>query len=1022
MRPQTTHYTDHGFGGMDALTPAENLRPGQAQVISNFLMAPGGKLVSRSGFLGQLTSAMAAPIYLARERYVMPDGTLRLIFACNGKLYRFTPGGTSATEIKKTGSISFSFTDAANVRFAQWGRYVFLLDAGDTTGSIWRVDLGAGTDAISLSSLVRPTTPPVATASFQVLDTLAVANWAVDAFTGANSNLCANKIFTGADSTGSDLGDYWKIVAGTPKAFDNGDAGLGDLPAVTGGKWLRLDDPGDVVALAKDTGASTAWVDNGYATNASWSTASADRRYCDRFLFKCRGVKIGTAAKSFHVRLQFFSSAATPSNTTDVLYEVNQEVTLTTMGQDELVRFYIDVAPFIASSVRYIRLFLLPDPTSTVTNDGPYVTDVSLQAVHPYWDKPTTPPSDAGFLPIGEDVNILRGLYIAYAPGTAIVATGLNKLALTLSLASTVSPVPMVQFKFKDSSGNIWDSDPVAFGSTITVDITDMPVSMKAGIAKFAMVFLEDATIGAPPTTRTPASTRCAIYINDLVVPGNLSVGVPYSYLFSDFSADGTTYVEGGLESSGSPDSEQLTLTGAQGRVSVVLPSGHTAGGTHFLIWKRGGIFPNSDTRPRLAAMVPVGSNASGTGWSWDYATRTFTDNVADTDLWFADAYQVGRDSPPTGGRCLTVHASRLFVGRYNSTGKTNEIWASWILDSGTDAGFYFTSAPDPSDLEGEIKGGLLRERGGPGDRVQALVSMIPPTATTVDMLAAHLLILKEDSPPSTLTGSRGGVGVAGAFALQSSTGQKGGGCIAPQSAEFVHGVWWATATGLQTQSGSSLSPVSLALKPLLSLQPIGKARYSQVFTLWHDRKAWVLLPGSGSTDGVIYVWDELAPEGSRWSRLSASWGFVSAVSLSGGQDTGDMYLGGRDGQIYLYTGTVDKATPGGSSVGISLAITTRKYGEAGAGAISFYAAQRAQMIQMEVEAGASTTFTGTIQGDGASKAFSWAFASGVSVALIRGLGDVRGTTLWITLAATATTSVSVRGLALMATETSNRS
>lgn len=1020
MRPETHRYIDRAFSGMDAFTPPERLPSGVAQLIDNFLMTPGGALVSRSGFQGQLSTALGGPVYFARDRYIMPDGSVRLIFACAGKLYRYTPGATSAVEIQKTGSVSFAFTSAANVRFAQWGKYVFLLDAGDTTGAIWRVDVGAGGQAVSLSALTRPTAPPVATLGLKVLNALAPADWSPDTFSNANVNLCGNPRFTGGSSGGADCGDYWAILRGAPDCQDTADNG--SLPPLASGdKWLHLDNSGDVLALCKDSAGTLSYLDNGYAENSKWSSSADARRYCERFLFKCRAVKLGTDAKAFTIRIQFFSDAATPTDDVVPLYQHEITVLPSVIGKDELVREVIDLRGQIPSGIRYLRLFFMPNEAGASTPHGPFVTDIELQAIHPYWEVPSPLLSEAGFIPVGDDVSILEGLYLAFNASGTINASGLNRLALTLSTPATFTPLPSVYFRFKDASGNVWDSPPTVFSSAISIDITEMPEAMKAAIDRFAMVFAEDAQVSGLKVSRTPASTRCAFYINDLVEPGNLSVGTPYSYLFSDFNADDDTYAEGGIESSGSPDSERITTTTIQGRTVVTLPSGFSPAGDYFLIWRRGGVVPNSDTRPRLVAMVPVGSDASGTNWSWVSSTRTFTDNVPDTDLWFADAYLVGRDSPPLGGRCLIVHAQRLFVGVYNATTKVNNIYASWLLDGGTDAGYYFTNAPDPSDLEGQIKGGLLLERGDAGDRIQALASMIPPESQQNDPLAAHLLVLKETSPPSILTGSRGGVGVDGAFRLLPATTEKGAGCIAPQSAEFVHGVWWATASGILTLGGSRITPVSLALGSLLTLKDIGKDRYSQVFTLWHARKAFVLLPGASTADGVIYVWDEQAPQGSRWTRMSAPAGFVSGVTLSGGQDTGDVYLGGRDGQIYLYTGTSDKATPAASATGIPLALTTRKYGQDESGPVTFFAEQQAQEVQLEMETGASLTLSGTLYSDQASRAFSWAFPSGVSTALIRGLGTHRGTTHWIALTGSATTATKLKALSLRTTETSNR-
>ena len=654
---------------------------------------------------------------------------------------------------------------------------------------------------------------------------------------------------------------------------------------------------------------------------------------------------------------------------------------------------------------------------------GPYVTDIELQALHPYWDKPSPALTEAGFIPLGNDTSILSGLYVAYNASGTFSAAGLNKIALTLSAPATINPIPRVAFKFQDASANIWTSPPTLYGDAIAIDITDMPTAMKAAIDRFAMVFLDDATISGLTVSRTPASTRCAFYINDLVVPGNLSVGVPYSYRYSDFSADGATYLEGGIESSGSPDSEQLTLASVQGRTEVTIPASFTPAGNKFLLWRRGGVLPSSDSRPRLAAMVSTTANATGTGWTWDFTTRVFTDNIPDTDLWEASVYQIGRTAPPLGGRCLAVHAQRLFVGVYDATRKVNEVHVSWLLDGGTDAGYYFTSSVDPSDPEGETKGSLLRESGNAGDRIQGFASMIPP-AYTGDMLSAHLLVLREGGPPSSLTGWRGGVGITGAFSLLAATQEAGGGCIAPQGVCQVAGhVWWAAATGLVTLAGSQIKPVAEHIKPLLSLEPIGRSRYSGAFLLWHDRKALALLPGAASTDGVIYLYDELAPPGSRWVRLAYSVGFVSGISLSGGQDAGQLYLGGRNGQLFLYTGTSDKATPAASAVAITFTLTSRKYGQGeSSGPVSALAPQRAHQIVMQVEAGASLALTVTLTGDNAAARTSvWTAPSGVSQPILRSLGDVRGTTHQIDLSGSSTTGASLRSLGLTVTETSTR-
>lgn len=994
MRPETKHYIDRGFSGMDAFTPAEDLGAGQAQLIENFLMAPGGKLVSRSGFQGQLTTALSGPIYFARDRYVMPDGSLRLVFASAGKLYRYTPGATSAVEIKKPSSVSFSFTSAANVRFAQWGKYVFLLDAGDTSGAIWRVDLSAGDVATSLSALAKPTVAPAAT----IIGGTALVS-SLGALTWGNSPGTDTAIIATAETNFVNGTSFWTFVnASNANTLDaNGlpcvelDANTGDKDYVRFASAQALPAFGSSVPGLESLKRKLAKLEFTYA--ATENTGSTDPEQ------SVRAVLSGTDSNGY----MFLDAQLDETTPTVRVFPASRFRTIADFREN--------------SGVTHLQM-RLESPTAATTK-GCDVNQIVLTVP----DSTLAVSNASGVATVKQGTALVHNNTL-YAGGLSAWATlaatqdwsAYSSITADIRKDATVSSLSL-ELGAKTSAGWFWTSASSVTGQEqVVFDLSGIRSSLGA-VTHIAFRVVSDLTV----ENLAVGGTQTLFTVANLRTPGNLSVGIPYSYLYSDFDADGAAYLDGGLESSGSPDSPLITPTAASRRASVVIPAGFSPAGDNFLIWRRGGVLPNSDTRPRLAAMVPIGSNATGGGWSWDYATRTFTDNIPDTDLWFSDAYQIGRDAPPLGGRCLIVHASRLFVGVYNSTTKVNNIYASWLLDGGTDAGYYFTNAPDPSDLEGEIKGGLLLERGDAGDRIQALASMIPPESQQNDPLAAHLLVLKETSPPSILTGSRGGVGVDGAFRLLPATTEKGAGCIAPQSAEFVHGVWWATSSGLSTLGGSRVTPVSLALGRLLTLLDIGQTRYSQIFTLWHARKAFVLLPGAGSDDGVAYVWDEQAPQGSRWTRMSAPKGFTSAVTLSGGQDTGDVYFGGRNGQIFLYTGTSDKATPSASATGIPLSLTTRKYGQGDSGPVAFFAGQLAQEIQLEMETGASLTLSGTLSSDGVTRSFSWAFPAGVSTALIRGLGRHEGTTHWIAFTASATTATALKAVSMKATETSNR-
>jgi hypothetical protein len=985
---------------MDVLTPPERLSPGEAQLIENLLISPRGELQLRPGFQGQLTTPLGGPIYLARGHYVMPDASRRLVFASGAttaKLYRYTPGATSATEIVKSGGASFAFTSQGkDVRFAFWGRYVYLLDGGDTSGSIWRVDLSTGGQAVSLSALTAPTAAPTAT----LLGGSALVS-GIGALTWGNSPGTDTEIIAVGETNFANAAAFWTFREGASNANTLDANGL---------QCIELDADGGSRDYVQFTDAQ--------ALPAFGSTVpgleSLKRRLARLEFTFAATENTGSTDPEQSVR-----AVLSPTDTNGYMFEDSQVDSITPTVRVYPASRFRTIADWRGvTGATHVQLRL-----ESSTADGTKGNDVNqIKLTVPDSTLAVSNASGVASVKQGSAMVFNDTLYAGGLSAWATLAASQDWSAISSVTADIRKDAAVeslaIELGAKTSAGWFW-SAPVSITDQVEVafDIASIRGSLGT-VTQVAFRVESDLTVA----NLAVSGTQTLFTVTNLRTPGSLTVGASYTYLYSDFDADGATYEAGGIESSGSPDSTITTPTSTQRRISVTIPGAFSPAGDKFLIWRRGGERPDSDTRPALAAMVSTTANGSGTGWSWDYTTRVFTDNIPDTDLWFADTYQVGRDAPPTGGRCLTVHAQRLFVGVYDATRQVNDVHVSWLLDGGTDAGYYFTRAQDPADPEGEIKGALLHEAGGAGDRIQAFASMIPPAQTGQDMLSAHLLVLREGGPPSTLTGWRGGIGVSGAFQLLGATQEGGGGCIASQSAEFIHGVWWAAAVGLVAVSGGRIIPVADAISPLLSLKDIGQARYPQVFTLWHDRQAWVLVPGSGSTDGAIYLWDEQAPQGPRWVKLSSASGFVSACSLSGGQDVGELYLGGRNGQLFLYAGTADKATPAGGNVAISFALTSRRYGQGESGGVSFFSDQRAQQIQIEAEAGAALSVTGSVTGDGgATRAFAWAFATGASRALVRGLGNVQGTTHQVALTGSATTATSLRGLGLTVTETSNR-
>ena len=1027
-----TPYTvgDSYFHGMDTRIDPERLDPGICQNITNLLPSGNGSLTSRAGFQGMLTTAHAGSVY-SMTRWVSSGGTVYFVYAAVGKLWRVAKDGTSATEIKKTGAVSFSFTNnGRGVMMRRRGAYIYLIDSEDSSGSLYKLDMAgiiASTAyATVLSGLTAPTSAPTATK----YDDAPVIRLGTDygtwsQFSPTSTNLITNPNFDGG-GTGGDVGTYWKEY-GAPKCYTN--ATVSSLPVLSGTyTWLRVDDPADRVLATGTSGSTSLSVTNAYYSNSSWT--SPTKIYATRFLIDFNLITVGTGNKPVWVKMQFFSSD--PTGTYDVdkpMFEINRSYTPSVAFKTERMRDSIDVSDQVNSGdPKFIRIYILADINQASGASSNYVTDFNVYPTPPTLAQPSTSlTGDAMFFypdssMMDGNLNQWKGVF-AY---TATNLTGYDQLSLLSEIKGQWSAYPMFRIGFTNGT-DYWYSAEYQFAPSVTIDISSCPTSIKSASNCFYFEFTTDGVIVAPPVTRA-VTTDGPLRFKTISTPGNLTEGAAYTYWYSFIDANGTTYADGGIESSGSPLSATLDMTGGATRVKVeITRSGYPSGTDYLAIWRLGGTMPDGDTRARLVAFVSTTADASYPAstttssptnkWYWDYNTTgsvsTFYDNMPDAELVNAESYQAGRDVPITGATAIAVHGDRIVLG------KGGCVYFSWLIGDTENNGLYFTYNPDPSDPQVSIKGALLRVV-GTGDS-NKIVALCPLLLGRADLIGNALAVMLSDTPPSIITGYTGDITSADAFSVRPFPQEVGGGCYSNKAVyENGGGIWYLTATGLVMVTSAQTFQKSVPLEGVLDLATIGVTSYSQIAALLHDNRSWIFVPTIGGTTGSIYVLDHRIPADKGWVKFTGSIGFTGGLSLSGGGDTGDLYLAGLDGQIYKYTGTSDKATPSGSATAISLALTTRRHGQSSSQGMGLIGVARPYQLSTEVTTGATTAWTFTLANEySQAHAKTWNITGSgrQEKTTIRGWRDLRGKVHSVRMQASVTTQTVIRDYLLFMTE-----
>lgn len=1005
-RPRPYDVGDTAAGlGMNNLLQPERLDAGQAVDVLNLLWH-GGSWSTRQGMVGQLTSAHGAAVYLSRTRYMMSTGVARIPYSTGGKLYYFAVGASAGVEITKPGPVSFSFTDSKNVRYATVGKYLYFIDSGDTTGSVWRVNLESTTVAEEVRGLTAPTITPYASLrdGSVLAGSIGALTWGNTAAAGTDTEI----IQSGRENF-DNTGSWWTFVgASNANTLDaNGlqcvelDANSGDKDYARFAAVQALPAFGSSVPGLESLKRKIAKIEFTYA--ATENTGGTDPEQSVRVVLS------GTDSNGY------------------MFQDAQMDETTPTVRVFPASRFR-GIADFRTSSgVTHLQI-RLESPTA-VTTKGCDVNQITIKV--PDSTLSVTNSSGTAIVKQGTALAFNSTLYTNNLSAWAALSStqdwsGVETVSADIRKDGAVSSLTL-QFGAKTSAGWYWTPSVAIVGQEqAAFDLSAIAPYLSA-TTHFAFRVVGDLTVA----NLAEGGTQALFTVANLRTPGNLTPSVAVSYIWTQVKATGTSYpADVVYEGSGSPFSNPIVPSVTQRRATVrIKDSAGTAptldsATTHIAFYRLGTATPGGDTRPKLVAMVPIGADATSPAAStqdqvsnkyfWDVSEWTFYDNVPDEDLIATEPYQLSRDMVPLGATAIAHHAGRLWLARYDSTRRVNDVYGSWLID-GLNDWPYMSEATDPTDPELDLKGILLRLGGqGSGDRAVAFSSA---NLDTQNNRGASLMVLRQSAPPAIISGW-----TPSDFALNPAPVGIGGGLLAPEGVENVNGATvYLASTGLVSSQGFNLDYASEAIERRLSLEVIGKSRYSQTFLCWHNRRLWCIVPGAGSTDGESLVWDE---RNKGWSRVVGydSLGFTSACSLSGGEDSGDLYIGGRDGQIYKLSGSVasptattDKETPSGTARAISWSLQTRSHGQKDAETEIRYAYNRVNRLLFDITSGVAGTLTWTITNERSEVSTgTFALPAGRTQKTdIREFGDIRGMAHYLTLSSDATAGNTLHSYAM---------
>lgn len=438
-----------------------------------------------------------------------------------------------------------------------------------------------------------------------------------------------------------------------------------------------------------------------------------------------------------------------------------------------------------------------------------------------------------------------------------------------------------------------------------------------------------------------------------------------------------------------------------------VLPPASTSGMTHYVIERQGGDFAGESAvalQWRVVGVVPIGANAStgslaspaNGGFVWDATTSPplsiFFDMTPDSDLVDIDSMGVGEvvttgEALPQGADALGTHAGRLVAGIGNTAYYSRLLTSDFanIRD-----GLFWDSIVDPTDPLLPILGGTLTlgADGSSQDRIKAFASI--PTQDAQEKFGSILYLFKEHSI-TPVTGNDGRD-----FRALPAIRAIGRGLAARRALAYLDGGKWAFlgAEGPQEFDSRRTSYAAEDLGGLVTSDGVASSTgFARAAYLYHRRRLWALFPKPGEVlPSVAYVWQGIT---GGWSRVSqtVTTGFTSGAIAGSSRDTEQLFLHGRDGQVYQWTGTSDRAAAGGSALPIASEIVFRKHGKAGRLGSTRYNDQTPVALWIDMVSGGAGQALGweIVNQSGVKDGGTWNLDAGEGTAEITSIADVTG-------------------------------
>lgn len=484
-------------------------------------------------------------------------------------------------------------------------------------------------------------------------------------------------------------------------------------------------------------------------------------------------------------------------------------------------------------------------------------------------------------------------------------------------------------------------------------DISTLTTAQRSNIVAIKLTFLVDPTWVSP---------FYALNLGPITLGGNLQINntglqLLFSYQWwitedasidglpplGQINADGTIQVtlnpsQNSIEGNPSVGSSILYPTFFQAEGQITLPSvcpvnSLTQGGSLFYqLYRRGGEW--SDVR--LIASVPknadvaLGADPLNPYYSWNHTTRIFIDNTPDTWLQTPLALMsFSRNPMLTNLQCCCVTNDRF----YGAVGNT--VAVSWLFNANNSAALMTTTVLDSTDPNAEIAGAVFPIGNDPSNTVVALVPYGTPIAAGNQFGGGVLCLMQRGAPyliqgnaPITTTTST-------QFSVVPQPYSSGAGLIAPRGYVQVtpNEIIWMGADRLHIFPPRGDSPNSdpgHPIQPMVYPAPpwqqtfMNATAVSQAWMAYHDSKIFWGMPVPGGTQNSVVWCLDLIDKG--WTCAVTNKNTTGVFSAPPNSATGSeyqLYFCDTSGQVSLFNGFADTATPLSSPTAIPWAVTT---------------------------------------------------------------------------------------------------